>query len=245
VPFGNLLKKYTKEKKITYKEIANRCNAMGVSITEGHIKEIANGRKRAPTEDKIRAIAKALEVDEKLLVLEGYIDKAPKEIIDFLNNIREIISFFALASMEKEYSRENFEILKSMLHEQSLSVFFSEILDDDNLIYENSKNFTLENDGVSFSLKTDNISFIEITDNSMSPQLEIGDNIILEIADNYVNGEILAVKIKGTNEVIYRNVVFSNGLVNLTAYNKKYSTTTYNRNDIEIIGKVTKVIKNL
>ena len=79
----------------------------------------------------------------------------------------------------------------------------------------------------------------------MSPQIEQGSSIVLEIKDKYMNGEILALKIKGNNETIYRHTVFNNGTITLTPYNAKYQAITYNREDVEIIGKVAKVIKEL
>ncbi len=245
MPFGNLLKKLAKEKGLTYKEIATKCKELGESITIGYIKEVASGRKNPPTEEKTRTIAKALDIDERLLILEGYIDKAPKEILDLLNSIRDYAMQFALISINNTLTKEQYEYIKYELHKQNLSEFLIDFLEADNLKYANNKNFTLEHEGLDFTFKYDNISFIEVKDDSMSPQIEQGSSIVLEVKDKYVNGEILALKIKGTNEAIYRHTVFNSGTITLTPYNPKYKVITYNREDVEIIGKVARVIKEL
>lgn len=245
MPYGNLLKKLTKEKKLTYKEIANKCISIGVKIDDKYISQLANNVKPPPSEEKTRAIAKALDTNEHLLIIEGYIDKAPKEILELLNKIREYITLFGLASIKNDLTKEQYEYIMYELQKQSLSEFLIEILEDDDIQYNNNKNFIIKHEGIDFTFEYNNISFIKVKDDSMSPQIEQGSSIVLEIKDKYMNGEILALKIKGNNETIYRHTVFNNGTITLTPYNAKYQAITYNREDVEIIGKVAKVIKEL
>lgn len=250
MPFGKLLKKLTKEKGLTYKEIAKICNEnKGKNfITEGYIKEIANNRKNPPTEEKIRAIAQALVINEHLLVLEGYIDKAPQEIIDLLNNIRNYTALAGLASIENTVNKNMYELAKYELYNQSMSEFFVDFIDEDNIEFTSNKHFKISRENLNFTINYDNISFYEVKDNSMANKIEIGDFITININAPYKNGDILALKIKGTNDIIYRMVHFNNAekIVSLTPLNnKEYKEISYNREDIEIIGKVAKVIKEL
>lgn len=242
MPFGNLLKKLSKEKKIKYEELATMCN-----LSEDTIKKIANN-KRTMTEENARKIAKALEVDEHLLVLEAYIDKAPKEILELLNKIREYTTLMGMFAIENEISKENYDIVANIMREESLSEYFADFFKNDNIEYINNKDFKISRDNLEFSISYDGNSFIEIKDNSMSPKIEKGDKITIYIKDKYINGEIIAAKVKGTEDILYRIVHFNNKekTISLTPINtKEYKEITYNREDIEILGKVAKVITEI
>lgn len=250
--FGKLLKKLTKEKGLTYKELAKRCNENTNEkfITEGYIKEIANERKNPPTEEKIREIAKALDVDEKLLVLEGYIDKAPKEIRDILNKIKEYVIIAGLTGIENTVKKDEYELIKQEFKKESISQYVLDFFEKSTIEYISNKDFKININGLKISVNINAISFIEILDNSMSPKINKGDKItIYACSDNkYINGEIVAAKIKGTNEILYRIIHFNNKekTVSFTPINtKEFKEITYNREDIEIIGKVAKVITDL
>lgn len=246
MPYGKLLKKLAKDKKMTYKKISEACSELGEPIAANYIKEVVNGRKRPPSEKKSRAIAKALNVKEELLVLEGYIDKAPKEIKKLLNNIRSFMTLAGLTSIENSIDKEDYNKLKEYMDKQNVSEFFIDILDEDRVCYIDNTHFNINRENLKLSVDYDNTTFFEISDNSMEPKIEKGSNVTIEVKSSYINGEIVALKIKGYDKIIYRMVYFGNGTITLTPFNDKdYHTITYNREDVEILGKVAKVIKSL
>lgn len=82
MPYAKLIQNAMKTKKITAKELSNKCD-----INETYISHILNGKK-IPKEDKSIKIANALDIDERELILEGYLDKkdTPPEILELLNS---------------------------------------------------------------------------------------------------------------------------------------------------------------
>jgi len=248
VPFGKLLKKLTKDKKLTYKELSNICNKnQGKDfITDGYIKEIANNRKNPPTEEKIKALAKALQTNEEILLLEAYLDKAPEIIKRLLNNIRDYAFLFTSISLENEFKKTDLDKCFEKLNSQPFADYFADYLKLDNIEFKNNKNFKLSSNGLDFQYNLNDISFIKFPDDSMEPQIFEGDSITLERKEGYTNGDILAINIQGYNDILYRFIQFNGKTVTLTPLNtKKYHSIAYNREDINIIGKVSKVMREL
>lgn len=241
--FGKLLKKTVKEKKLTYKEISKKCYAQGIEINEKYISQIANSQKPAPSEEKIRAIARALDTNEQLFILESYIDKAPKEILNIFNNIRDMCSLFALSKVKNIFSKQDYDKIETNLQEETLSEFLVEFLDPIQLDYKSNKNFVINSEGLDFSVNTDDVPIYTVSDDLMSPMLEKGDSITLSMKDKYVDGEILAVKIYGANEIIYRIVHFKGDYIELTNLKNNNGCKAFDRNDVQIIGKVVKLIR--
>ena len=64
----------------TQEEICKRCTELGIKISKSYINKLLNNKQQAPTEEISRIIANVCNCDERLLVIEGYLDKAPKEI---------------------------------------------------------------------------------------------------------------------------------------------------------------------
>lgn len=82
--YSKVLKNIIADTNITQEELSNKCKELGAPISRVQINKIRNEKASAP-EDKIsRAIAKTCNVDDRELAIEGYLEKAPKEIIEFL-----------------------------------------------------------------------------------------------------------------------------------------------------------------
>ena len=240
--YSKLLKKLAVESGYTSTEIIEKCKENGVNIDKSYYSKILNGKLPAPSEDYSRIFAKVLGVDERLLVLEGYLDKAPKEVVECLNKIKELMINTSLKVYENEF--DNLD-LENIVNELSTSNFIVEILDADintktnNLMKISNKN---END---INIKLSEIVSLPVTDNSMFPLIPEKSKITLKIEQNYQNGDVLAIKTKDFDKAIVRYVLFDNKNVILTSLNKEYETLTYNLKDIEILGKVNQVITNI
>ncbi len=245
MPYGVLLKQLLKKNKLTYTKLSSKCSELGVSLNSGYIKEIANGKRNPPTEEKTRAIAKILNTDERLLILEGYIDKAPTEVLQLFNTIRECSLLPALASLKNTLSKDQYDIISYEVSKMPLAELLLEFLEPIGLNYSNNKDFSLYREGLNFTINADKLTMYVVSDNSMSPKLEKNDIVNLEIQDKYINGEIIAFKIKGYKDIIYRMALFSKDTITLTPYNNEFKTITYNLVDIEILGRVSKIIREL
>lgn len=245
MPYGVLLKQLLKKNKLTYSNLSSKCSEIGVPLNSGYIKEIANGKRNPPTEEKTRAIAKVLNIDERLLILEGYIDKAPTEVLQIFNNMRNLSLIMALSQFENRISQDSISFIKHKFNKIPLAEFLIEILEPQTLNYDSNKKFSLSMEGLNLNINTNNMAIFKVIDSSMSPKLEKNDTVNLEIQEHYSNGDILAVKIHGYNEIIYRMALFNKDIITLVPLNSSFKETAYNRTDIEILGRVSQIIRDL
>ena len=240
--YSKLLKKLAVESGYTSTEIIEKCKENGVNIDKSYYSKILNGKLSAPSEDYSRIFAKVLGVDERLLVLEGYLDKAPKEVVECLNKIKELMINTSLKVYENEFANLD---LENIVNEIPTSNFIIEILDVDistgmtDLIKLSNKN----EDDIDVTLSE--IVSLPIIDNSMFPLISEKSKITLKIEQNYQNGDVLAIKTKDFDKAIVRYTLFNNENVILTSLNKEYETLTYKLKDIEILGKVNQIITNI
>ena len=240
--YSKLLKKLAVESGYTSTEIIEKCKENGVNIDKSYYSKILNGKLPAPSEDYSRIFAKVLGVDERLLVLEGYLDKAPKEVVECLNKIKELATGLSLKVYKNEFDNTD---LENIVNELSTSKFIIELLNVDintkmtDFIKLSNKN----EDDIDVTLSE--VVSLPVTDNSMFPLIPEKSKITLKIEQNYQNGDVLAIKTKDFDKAIVRYVLFDNENVILTSLNKEYETLTYNLKDIEILGKVNQVITNI
>ena len=82
MPYTKLLNNIIADSNLSYKFIAEKCTEMGTTIDPSYISKLLSGKCNVPSEKISRALANVCGYDERLLVLEGYLDIAPKEIKD-------------------------------------------------------------------------------------------------------------------------------------------------------------------
>ena len=244
MPYYKILKKVIAESNLTNKEIAEKCCKLGTKLTPSYISKLVNNRMPAPSDEISRAISKACNIDERLLVLEGYIDKAPKEILEIFNSIRRMSLYAGLEILENNIPKEYLKEIEEIYNNEPISEFLLQILEANNLtdilIDENSINLNDNYNDIQLNLK-EPIS-IPIKDNLMFPIVPEGAKITLEIKEKYNDGDILALKVKNNDNVIVRYTLFKNDkiVVNSISNNKPI---TYNLGDVVILGKVSLSIK--
>lgn len=246
MPYYIMLNRAVSSTNYTQEEIANKCTELGTKITRTYINKLLNNKLSAPTEEVSRAIAKVCNVDERLLVIEGYLDKAPKEIRDFIISLKSIIGLCSINFFENKVDKNSLNVLKNKLEEETLADFVIEMLKDNNN--------TQINDNGMFEIKTENGNIIlnlakplslHVKDNSMYPLIKENDKVILESQSNYSNGDVLAITLVDKKEIVIRQVVYLGKDVQLIPLNKEYKIEFYNKNNISILGKVKKVITEI
>ncbi len=72
----------------TQEEVAQECCKLGVKVSRSQINKWLNKKSKPPRAEVSRAIATVCNVDERKLVIEGYMENAPKEIQDLIKMIR-------------------------------------------------------------------------------------------------------------------------------------------------------------
>ena len=232
------------EKNYTDAEIIGFCKDIGVKIDKGSFSRYRNG-KSIPNEEKSRAIAKACEIDERKLVIEGYLEKAPKELLDTFKTIKLMqttgaIKFLELQNTIKQKDAEKF------IEEDTLSETIIDILDSKQKYIDFlNKGFIYEkiNSNFNYSVAFVEPQGIKIQDDAMIPIIQKGDKVTLEVKNNYSGSDIIVLEYK--NKIMARYVYKINDTIKLVPINKAYKEIVDNKDKIKIIGKVNNIIRKI
>lgn len=254
MPYSKMFQKIVNNTNYTHAEIAEKCKKLGVDVDRTYINKLFNGKSNPPKEEISRAIAKACNADERLLVLEGYMDKAPKEVLEtlrhmqFLTKISSLNIYENLPDITKEQFKEQVEQYKIELEKETIADYMIEILDTRDI------DISLDASSVSFSQGEDNynINFstpiaLPIQDNAMYPLIPQNSQIHLSLKSVYNNSEIIAFKMKGKEELYVRYLFYNDtdNKIMLTALNTEFKPIICKKEDILILGKVSKVIHDI
>lgn len=248
MPYNELLKKVIKDSNYKNKDIIEELKKENINMDKSYLSKLLNGKLPVPREEISRAIARICNVDERLLVIEGYLEKAPHEITDIFYYIRKVTAYSslsAISNIKDILDKNSLELLEEQLHQESLSTFLIELLD----FKENDK-MDLINGFLSVSSDKENFAFqleepvsFFIDNKDMSPIIPKNSKITLELLDNYKNGDIIAVKYD--NEILVRYYFMNNGIISFNAINKDAKSIDINKKDTKILGKVKRIITDI
>lgn len=221
----------------TQQELADKCN-----VSRSYIGALLNNRTPVPSEEISRAIAKACNIDERELVLEGYLEKAPKEILDFFNFFKSLLTCFGINYFENYIDKKSLNILKEKFTNETLNSLIITSINDNNNMHLIDKNmFKIKTEDGNININISNPFTIKVQDNSMYPLIKENDEVTLEIKNNYDNSDIIAFRINNQEEILIRQIVFLGRDIEAIPLNTKYKRNFYNKNEITIIGKISKV----
>ena len=243
--YYKILRNIVADSGYTGKHIIEECNKNGTKIDKAYFSRLLNNKTSAPSEEISRQISKVCGVDERLLVIEGYIDKAPKEIKEAFISIKMMSAIAALSIFNNRIDEDMLHTLEEQMNEEPLSDFIIELIDN------KSYDISTINEQVQLTAKDDNFTVnfgypIElIKDNAMFPIIPENAKVNLKIQDKYEDGDILVVKINATKEIITRYALFQEEKVILTPINKEFKKRILNTKDILILGKVVSIITEI
>ncbi len=258
MPYSKLLSNLIESANLSIKEVAIKCKEYGVIITASYISMIKNSNdKKIPSDDVSRALAKACGAENvESLVIEAYIDKAPKEFKGFLENYRQILLESTLMLFTNHLGDDDLKAITKSMNEMSLSEL---ILKSDNLKQNLNFEKMTGSNNTNFEMTKDLAKAINdlrepegfiIKDNSMYPIISKGSmvNQLVLPLEEYQNGDILLVVISGSKKAICRKCFFLDEprtKVALMAYDQEIDTENYNIKDIAILGKAKRIITEL
>lgn len=249
--YSKLLTKIIAESGYTAKEVVEKCNELGNGIDTTRLSKLQSGKLSAPSSKVSRDLARVCNVDERLLVLEGYLEKAPQEIIDAFMSLKSSIMASALNIFKENFSQSNlidFDEIKEELEKEPLADFIISLIDN------GVENISINENGIDLEAieKDKNVTVtlsqpttLPVKDNAMFPIIPEGSKVYLKIQENYNNGDILAIKTNENEDTIIREVVFNNDNVILIPLKKDFETLTYNKKDVTFLGKVTEVLTSI
>lgn len=250
MPYKVLLNQKIEQSKLSIKEIAKRCNEYGVKITAAYISTLKNNEDKIPSDQVSKALAHALNIDERLLIIEAYIDKAPKEFVSFINTIRAIIVQSVSMMFEKAFDKDTLKVVIDNLNTLPIAEFVLQMKDYPLDGFTKSKDYiksegTLDKDNFHFLAELKEPLSFNVDDNAMFPLMSKGSKATIEAMNlsDYKNGDILY--IMKDKKGIFRKCYFvdvSRAIINLIPLNQDYEMQTVNMNEITILGKVKRLI---
>lgn len=255
MPYIELLNRLISESGLTIKEVAEKCKESGQDITASYISMIRNSEnKKIPSDDVSRALAKACKTkNEESLVIEGYIDKAPIEMISFFEKIRNLILNSDISIFREPLSIEEINIIKENFKKIPISDLIIELKNQDvNLNKLNSKvnASAISEEKINMLMELKQPKGLEVTDDSMFPIIPKGSKVVSEIKgmNEYKDGDILVVIVKENKKLIIRKCIFNNKKrTKITLYGlvQEFQPVTFGLDEVSILGKVKTIIKEV
>jgi len=244
--YGILLNNMIIEKGYTFKEFLEECEKRGKKIDKGNFSRLINGKAQPPKEEISRMFANICNSDERLLIIEGYLDVAPVEIKEIFLSLKLTAKLVALNLYENKIEKQEIEEMEKQMRNEPLAYFVLSLLNGKtNNINTNNMETDLSNvNEKEIKLILQEPIAISVKDNAMFPIIQEGAEITLKYED-FKSGDILAVKIKGQEDFIVRYAIMNENEIVLKPLNNKFETLTYKLDDITILGKVAKVITEI
>lgn len=245
--YSDTLYKAIEESGLSLNEIAKRCTEHGISITYSYISQLRAGKIPPPSNEISEALAAVCGIDKNKLVLEAYLDKAPKVIMDFIYKVRYFDKlkyktvFSSGLPLDQKDIESRIELFKSLIDEEPLSNYIIEYLKKADEFYIRAEVNNLE-DFLSYGEPE---AFIEMKDDSMEPIIPFKCNVALSNNPNYTSGDIIAYSLKADNGVSIRKCLINDESITLIPINNEYEIHTYNKKDMLVLGKVKSIISDI
>lgn len=250
--YAKLLNELIEKSGLSTREIAKRCEEQGQAITPSYISILRKeSNSRVPSEDMSRILARVLGANEDSLVLEAYLENAPEPLVQLLRNMYSSVMEMTLRATNVKLTPEQKELFMHQLDELPLSywvletargmakVDYSAVLDGDILHNE------LE-DGRPLNMQMLINAEFPVMDDAMAPVMPQGSSVKLELKPSYVNGDIVAFTMTGSDKLHFRKLRDTpSGLRMLIAYNSAYEIMEYDAAAMSIVGRAASVCTTL
>lgn len=248
MPYYKVLRNIIAKTNLTNAEILRLCeNQEGVHINKTYFSRILNNKVPPPSEEISRALAKVCGVDEKILVIEGYIDKAPKEIIQAFQNVKFMTYISAITFVEM-YDKNVLEEFREFVNNEPMYQTIIEILEAvPSEIVADKGTLSLKDNKNNSTLELKQPVGVSVNDNALSPLIKQGSKVTLIVKNHYDNSDIVAFKVRNNEDIKIRflSIVNSTYVFAPLHANKEYKTEIYNKKDVIILGKIQNIISDI
>ncbi|ATO49848.1 S24 family peptidase [Brevibacillus laterosporus] len=220
---------------LTLQEIANRCeDEYGVKINRSYISKLQT-RKQAPASDEVNvALAKVCGGDVEKFRYEGYIEKAPDFIKEFIHNVSMTLKEMTIFTMKKYFPEEQLKNAVNKINNNSAL----EILEKSKKYLDDVKKEVPDLSRPEFLLSL--IGF-EMKDDSMEPVIPKGSIVSIDYRKAINNGDIVLVSLAESDEENYviRRVINMGDKVMLISERSHYEAQEIEKMAIKHMWKVT------
>ena len=219
--YKETLSRMIDESKLKLKEIAEKCEALGVKINPSYISRLQTGN-QAPASDEVNtAIATVCGGDVDQFRFEAFVEKSPELVKEF---IIEVTNYF------RETTKH---ILKTQVPEALWPMVLQQV--------ENMTDYQIIKGFINMNKSIDSNNNVTIgpkmEDNSMEPRIPNGAILQIDKDSQINNGDYVLIEIKENNFLI-RRIVFTNDKLFLLPENSSYDCLECYRNEVRLLGKV-------
>lgn len=237
--YSIVLRNMIADANITQEELSNRCKELGTPISRGQINKILNNKAPAPGEYISRSIAKICNVDDRELVLEGYLEKAPKEFIELLNKFQNMLSEIGLYYVAPILNEEQKNIIKEIYKRETLAQTILDILNSDDIVKIDSNSMKFEDKESQTKIIVKDFSCITMEDDSMEPRIPKESKLRIKIQEKYKNGDI--VLIQAGEKRFVRTIFLLGRDVCIYPLNSNYPSLYLKNGEYKIIAKIESI----
>lgn len=229
---------------LTLQEIADKCGTdYGVKINRSYISKLQT-RKQAPASDEVNvALAKVCGGDVERFRYEGYIEKAPRYIKEFIESLTSTLKKMAIFNLKSLISGDDLDRVIAGLNNTPDIELVAKI----NKAFEDTPNMEADYYRVTKNgndLKVSPLLGARMNDDSMEPRIPKGAVLNLVNPDNLKNGDIVLVRISNKLFLVRRYIVLSEGII-LVSDNPSYEPIELKNINAEIIAKVKSITINI
>lgn len=244
--YRQLLSQMIEQSGLSLREIARRCNEKGQKIDASYISKLQTGKQITASEEINRTIAEVCGGNTDQLIWDGYMEKAPSIIRDYVNATLPSLKETMNMVFPLMFPAEQANMLSQHIGNMSPVELIKVVNEQSGPIIGNiSDNYKLtEIDGEKVDIDLRQTIGIPMMDASMEMLIPCGAIMKLEPINGLPkNGSIIVYK--KTNSIYVRRWYLKGNEIFLMPANSNYEPTIEKLEELQILGKVKSYTANL
>jgi len=240
MPYAALLDSLIKDSGMTAKDVAQKCNDLGVDVTPSYLSLLRNeSRNRVASDDISIALAKVLGKPDDYLVLERYMDEAPDMLKQAIYKIFRASTSMVAMMNNMVFTEEQLNALDIAIKQEPFANLITSLNDADYTMSSNKiVSGSMTDDGEQITASINIIPEFTVSDNAMYPTIKKGDLVKISPCDSLNNGDMLA--IMSDESLICRRYQLIENVPMLFSFSNEYPSMKLDES-ISLLGKVQAV----
>lgn len=246
--YSESLTKIIDESKLSLREISNRCKKeYNTGVDPAYISRLKTGAQNPPSDEVSIALAKVCGGNPDDLILEGYIEKAPEIIRDFLNKMVVEAKDFVKQLIKMQFPEDIGLVYEQQFNQTSDLDIIKQILKDGLIPGQLKDNSMIVQDHEDKDVKMmiNPLFGIKMPDDSMEPIIPNGANLQLIEPNKAINGSIVVAVSPNEKIPLIRRYVPIEDKIFLMPENKNFEPNAFNKDSVVIVATIKSYTKEL
>lgn len=242
--YAEMLDSIIVKSELSLRQIAKRCSELELTITPSYISQLKNGKLPPPTAEVSMILAKACNSkDESRLIFQGYLEKAPDVIKEYMiasSELNKVMLEALYKNQEDDSMAVNARAYLKELDILSTLELSSRYIEDGKINFNRdlAKEITLSSGGF---VKDDNLIKMFLGDTAMTPTVPVHSFLYImpTKVDLLKSRDIIAFNILGKKQALLRRLYFENDKILLLPDDKTSQIFILDTLDeVDYIGKL-------